>query len=200
MSKKYTVLAVVLVAVIGAVAVFRPFDTGPEAQPGGAYTQNDSVAESARNASTEAGENTQAESDAETPALDDAQPVNMAESSGLMEQVDPTDVADGASGNQSLQRSLFVDGTIDAMAATSFATDESFSELLAELQAHSSDISIEKQTEFQTQFFDHPLGQDGSVSLDVIECGSRLCAAELRSSSNAATSSCSPISASAISA
>lgn len=94
--------------------------------------------------------------------------------------------ADVLEGDQELddfswERSIVRDGSIDVMVIVEITDDATFDDLVAELRRQQSPIGSEQRTRFETLVYAHPRSLDGSVSLDVIECGSMICVADLRS-------------------
>ena len=79
------------------------------------------------------------------------------------------------------ERSIVRDGSFDFLTFLQTVDDASFDDLVAELLRQQSPIGSERRSEFEAIVYAHPSSLDGSVSLDVIECGSRLCAADFRS-------------------
>ena len=79
------------------------------------------------------------------------------------------------------EQSIVRDGSIDLVVILEITDDATFDDLVAELQRQQSPIGSERRTQFETLVYAHPSSLDGSVSLDVIECGSLICVADLRS-------------------
>ena len=81
---------------------------------------------------------------------------------------------------KSLESSLTKDGVLNISHLLEMQSDDSFGELVAELRQDSSDVANERRSTYELLFYSQPLSKNGSVTLDTLECGSRLCVAELR--------------------
>ena len=64
--------------------------------------------------------------------------------------------------------------------------EENFSRLVEEFRSGGGQIAYEKREEFQQFFYSQSQLLTGEISLDVLECGAKLCVAELRSGDSAA--------------
>ncbi len=81
------------------------------------------------------------------------------------------------------EQAILSDGSLDVASLLQFVDDASFDSLVAELRRQGGDVGAARRSEFETLVYSHPSSLDGSVALDVVECGAALCVAELRSNS-----------------
>ena len=79
------------------------------------------------------------------------------------------------------ERSILIDGSIDVASLVEFVDDASFDDLVAELRRQGGDMGAARRSQFESLVYAHPSSLDGTVALDVVECGTALCVAELRS-------------------
>lgn len=83
-------------------------------------------------------------------------------------------------GNRNLEQSLIHADSLDAARAGELADYELFAALVAELQRDTSAIAAEKRRSYQLFFYSRAAIRSGSIFLDVLECGTRICVAEFR--------------------
>jgi len=78
------------------------------------------------------------------------------------------------------------DGSLSSERIGELQIDQNFAELIAQLRVQTDPIAAEKRRSLELLFYSQDQTRDGSVSVDVFECGSRICAAELRASDQSA--------------
>lgn len=86
---------------------------------------------------------------------------------------------------EDLESYFVVGGMMDGEHIGELRNDDTFQELVDQFREQSSEIGMEKRSAYEILFYSQPQALDGSVSVDLLECGSDLCAAELRANSQA---------------
>ncbi len=70
--------------------------------------------------------------------------------------------------------------TMDTGRLIQLRSEEVYAELFAQLGSRRDAASLENRSKYELLFYSQPLTQDGTVVLDSIACGARLCLAEFR--------------------
>ncbi len=76
-------------------------------------------------------------------------------------------------------------GTLDMSGVMRLASGTGFDSLAAELRSEGGETGALRRAEFEAIAYAHPNILDGSVTLDMVECGASLCVAELRGADQA---------------
>lgn len=117
-----------------------------------------------------------------TPASGKANAVAAADASAgtAADVVQPETPGSDASEEPTLEQSLIVHNSLNVERLMELDRYEVFNSLVAELREQTSAVAAEKRRAYELYLYSRPLIRNGTVSLDVLECGARLCVVELR--------------------
>jgi hypothetical protein len=99
-----------------------------------------------------------------------------------------TAATEASGGQKNLEASLVnvENGSLNLIRVQDLMSDIFFDALVAQLRDETSDISIEKRTQYELHFFSLEKSRDDTVASDTMECGNYLCAVELRADNRSA--------------
>lgn len=87
--------------------------------------------------------------------------------------------------NRNLENYLIHDSSLDATRLDELKDYDSFNELMSQLREQTGSTAEEKRMSYELLFYSQPTVREGSVALDALECGTSLCASELRANDQA---------------